>query len=541
MAQRLLSISLGTSSAKLAEISKSGKKIIVYSAYDIQISEGLCDDGVILDVDALAKELKKYISQYKIKTKKLVFSIASKRIASKEVINPALKEKQLRSAITLGASEYFPVSNIDDYIINYSIVETVKTETSTNVRLNVIATPRDILEGYDKLASAMKMQVETIDFAGNSILQVLESQNENEEVCAILQLGYENTVINIMNGSTLILQRTVAYGLNALINAVAESVGLDEEDAIAFLEDNDIDKISGAYPDVKYVADSLINSIRRIFDFYNGKAGEHVLTHVKFIGDATYVNGIGASLEEGLGYTTKEIFTLNNVTVKSKSLTPEHATNFMANIGAVIAPMNLKYAPLGQEAGEKDDSKLPWRLVVLSAVGSVVLIGASYAMYYMAKTERDQLAAQYAAIEDIQTLEYQYLDANAKREAVKSLYDLTKGSSDMLPALFKDLEQNLPKGMTIDSLNVSGNEITFGAGGSGKASVAKILMGMKSLPYVEDVNIDYVSEVIEGADKYDSYSMRFILKPYVEEENAEESEQGEATENAQSLENGGEQ
>ena len=51
MAQKILSITLGTTSAKIAEIVKTGKKIQVYSAYDIPISVGLCDDGYIFDVD----------------------------------------------------------------------------------------------------------------------------------------------------------------------------------------------------------------------------------------------------------------------------------------------------------------------------------------------------------------------------------------------------------------------------------------------------------------------------------------------------------
>ena len=45
MAQKILSITLGTTSAKIAEIVKTGKKIQVYSACDIPISEGLLDDG----------------------------------------------------------------------------------------------------------------------------------------------------------------------------------------------------------------------------------------------------------------------------------------------------------------------------------------------------------------------------------------------------------------------------------------------------------------------------------------------------------------
>lgn len=540
MAQKLLTISLGTTSAKLAEVVKSGKKVQVYSAYNIPISEGLCDDGVILDVDSLAAELKQYMSKYKIRTKKVVFSIASKRVASKEAIIPFVKEKQIKSIVEINAADYFPVGNINDYAINYSIIETIKNAENTQYRLNVTATPNEMLENYTLLAGALKCSIEDIDYAGNAILQVLKYQTHSGEIDAILQLGYENTVINIMNGNVQVMQRTVGTGLNALISTVAESVGLDEEDAVAFLEDNDITRISSAYPDVKYIADSLISSIGRIFEFYNGRSAEHPIVGVRYIGDGTLINGIGDALSEGLGYTAEEIKILHNIQVKNKSVTPENATNFMSNIGAVIEPMHLKFVPVEEKEGAKEkDEKLPWRLVVISVVGSIALIGASTSMYYMAKSERDTLAAQLAAIEEVRTIEYQYLDAMSKKEAIEALYNLTKGSSDSLPTLIDDMEKGMPKGMSIASMNVNQNEVTFGAGGVGKASVAKMIMDMKDLSYVSDVRVDYISEDIEGIDPYDSYSMKFILHR-IDEKNEEVVEETTTPEN-QLNENGGEE
>ena len=511
MAQRLLSITLGTTSAKLAEIAQAGKKIQVFSAYDIPISEGLCDDGQILDVESLADELKGYISKYKIKTKKLAFSIASKRIASKEVVIPFVKEKQIKGLVQMNAADYFPVGNIDDYAISYSIIETVKNAENTQYRLNVIATPGEMLEGYTLLAKAMKCSVEIVDFAGNAILQILKTQAHSGEVNAILQLGYENTVINIMNGNVQIMQRTVATGLNALINTVAESVGLDEEDAVAFLEDNDITRICSAYPDVKYVCDSLISSIARIFDFYNGRSGDHPITGVMFIGDATYVNGIGDSLSEGLGHEAQEIFKLSNVQVKTKQITPEFATNFMANIGAVIAPMNLKYEPRGEEEKAKEDGKLPWGLVAISIIASVALVAGSFAMYYMAKQERDTLNEQLITVQPLQEIENRYNDVVAKKGTLDNLIANTSGSGDSLVRLISDLEANMPSGMSITSFNFSDGIVSIAAGCPGKEGVARFIQKMRELSYVRNVKVDFISESMEDIELYDTFTMTFDL------------------------------
>ena len=536
MAQKLLSITLGTTSAKLAEIVKSGKKIQVYSAYDIPISEGLCDDGLILDVDSLAEEIKSYLIKYKIKSRKIAFSIASKRIASKEVIIPYVKEKQIKSLIEVNATDYFPVGNIEDYAINYSIIETVKNAENMQYRLNVIATPGDLLEGYIALAKAMKCSVEIVDYAGNAILQVLKTQAHTGEINAILQLGYENTIINIMNGDVQIMQRTVATGLNALISTVSESVGLDEDDAVAFLEDNDITRICSAYPDVKYICDSLISSIGRIFDFYNGRSADHPITGIMYIGDATYVNGIGDSLTEGLGHEAQEIFRLNNVQVRTKQITPEHATNFMANIGAVIAPMNLKFVRRDEEEKTKDENKLPWNLVIISAVASVALVGASFAMYYMAKSERDSLNSQLNSLMELQGIEDQLNEAESKSAALEEFYKSTKGPNDSLLRLIKDMEAMMPTGMSIDSFSLSEGVVSITGGGTGKESVAKFIQQMRDLKYVENVKVDLVVETMDVIGAYDSFTMSFTLLD-VNEIEASEADNSDAIEIEMPTEN----
>ena len=529
MAQKLLSITLGTTSAKLAEIVKSGKKIQVYSAYDIPISEGLCDDGFILDADSLAAELKQYMSKYKIKTKKIAFSIASKRVASKEVVIPYVKEKQIKGLVTMNASEYFPVGNIEDYAINYSIIETIKNAENMQYRMNVIATPGELLEGYTLLAKALKCSVEIVDYAGNAILQVLKTQARTGEVSAILQLGYENTVINIMNGDVQIMQRSVATGLNAIIATVADSVGLDEEDAVAFLEDNDISRITAAYGDVKYVFDSLISSIRRIFDFYNGRSADHPIAGVMFIGDATYVNGIGDALSEGLGHEAQEIFRLNNVQVKNKSVTPEFATNFMANIGAVINPMNLSYDRVDEEKKAKAEGKLPWGLVVISFVASVALVAGSFAMYYMAKSERDELNKKLTSLSEMQVLEEQLNEVVSKSTALEDFYASTKGPNDSLLRLINDLETNMPSGMSIESFSLSDGVVTITAGGIGKESIAKLIQQLRGLKYIENVKVDLISESMDLGDVYDAFTMSFNLLD-VNEIEANEAENGDVIE-----------
>jgi len=538
MAQKLLSITLFTSSAKISEISKAGKRVYVYSCHNISIPDGICDDGVILDVDALASVLKQYMSVHKIRTKKLVFSLASKRIASKEVIIPFVKEKQIKNIININAPEYFPVANIDDYVLNYSIIEIVKNAENAQYRMNVTATPNEMLFAYKELAAAMKCDIDTIDYAGNAILQLLKYQAVPGEVCAILQLGYENTIINLMNGTVQVMQRTVSTGLNNLIAAVADSVGLDEDDAEAFLEDNEISRIARAYPDVKYVLDTLVSSIGRIFDFYNGRSADHPITRVKFIGDATDVEGIGDALSEGLGFQAEEIFTLAAVETKGKAVTKEEATNFMANIGAVLLPMNLQYEDKAEKEKAKDkDGKLPIWLVVFSAIAAIAMVASTFVFNKLSEQSLAELTNQVEALRPMRQLETEFQDKSALANQITGFYESTKGPNDSIMQLVNDLEKVMPEGTKIESLTIDGGNVALMAGGIGKRSVAKFITELKALNYVSNVHVEYITETNENFEKYDSFTMTFnILAPDVVAANEAESAE-EASEDGTNIDN----
>lgn len=549
MASRVLSVILGTESAKLSEISHSGNKVHVYNAYDIQLSEGLCDDGVILDVEGLAYELKQYISNFRIKTKKLVFSISTKRIASKEVMIPFVKEKQIEGLLKANAQDYFPIQNIESYTLSHSIIEVVQGEDTKQYRLSVIATPNDLLANYYELAKKLKMSIETIDYAGNAILQILKLQATND-VTAILQLGRESTVINIMNGKTLIMQRSISYGLDALLSAVMDTLHMDGEDAQAFVEDNDIARIAQAYPDVAEVLSLITNGIGRIFDFYTQRNSQSPITAVFFLGDGTLINGIGETFEREFGYPTEEIMALKNVVVKNRAMNNNDPTNFLANVGSIIAPMNLKYVSQEDiEKKEKTESKPPYWLIAFSIVASAALAAGTIFAYKNAESEKQELEQKLASLKEMQSLEDQISEAQSKNQIVQDFLATTKGPNDSLLKLIEDMEKAMPVGTSISSFSLADGNVTIGVGGIGKSGVAKFIEEMKSLNYVQNVHIDYVSETLEGIDTYDVYNMTFSLLDIndIETEETEKSitDESDSVENVDSVvddaETGGEE
>lgn len=521
MAQRVMSISLGSEIVKVCEVALAGKKKVqIFNAIDLVIPEGICEDGVILDANALAKSILEGLAGEGFTAKKLAFSIASRRIASKEAVIPFCKEKQIADIVKVNASEYFPISNLEDYTVSYSILEVLQNESIKNYRLSVVATPNEMLSGYYELAKIMGMSIHTIDFSGNSILQVLKFQTGRDEVDAILQVGSESTVVNIMNGPVLVMQRSVPYGRNTLLEAVRSSRGVPESVADMMLVEEDISNLTMESDEVAEAVRLMFSSINRIVDFYMSRNSENPVQHVYMIGDVLGVRGLVELFDSEWDYDVQLIAALHGVEVKNHEvLSDEIASNYLSNIGALIAPMNI--ALVSEIIGSKKTSGMPWWILIFAGVIAIAMSGTVLYLHHSAKEEQDRLNRQIESYGDLEDLEGKFKLSQRSVEAAKNWYDMTKSANESLAKLMRDLEKVQPRGISINKLSSSTGNLVIEGTSAGKAPVAEYVIQLKKLDYITNVQTDFITEKIDDNVLEDSFSIMMTLKyddPYAKEE-----------------------
>lgn len=513
MAQKLLSISLGSEIVKVCEISLAGKnKVQVYNAIDLLIPEGLCDDGMIINPTALASAIKEGLAGEGFSARKIIFSLSSKRIANKEALIPFCKPNRIKDIVAVNATEYFPIANLDNYTINYSIIEVVATDTIKNYRLSITATPNELIEQYYALAKAMGMGVETMDYSGNSILQLLKLQTAGDSVDAILQFSGENTVVNIMNGSTMIMQRSVPYGRAAICDAVRAFKDCSTDEADEILVTEDIEHLVNISEEVADAVRALLSSINRILEFYRNKNPEQPIDHIYLIGDVTSVNGLADLIIVEMGGNVEVIESLRGVEIKKRSTVNEQiASNYLANIGAVLAPMDIRFSQ-DKKGTKSGKGALPWWLLIFSFVVSLGMVGAIYFLYLNAKSDNEDLHNQIDAYGNMVSLEGEYTQAQADYQTMTAWYETTKGANESLAKLFKDLERIQPKAVAITKISSLSGAVNIEGSSYGKPAIAEFVIQLKELPYVEDVKMDVINEVIKDVSAVDSFNLNLSLK-----------------------------
>ena len=86
---KVVAISIGESNINLCEVAFKGDVLKVYKSVELKTPEFSYEDGIIKDYAALVKALNEAFREYDIRTRRVVFSVASSKILSKEVVIPA--------------------------------------------------------------------------------------------------------------------------------------------------------------------------------------------------------------------------------------------------------------------------------------------------------------------------------------------------------------------------------------------------------------------------------------------------------------------
>jgi type IV pilus assembly protein PilM len=290
MAKKVLSIVIGSEYTKVCEVSYKknyrNKGIRVFRSISFPTPENSIEDGYIKDMDIFGEELKNQLKAAKLKADKVIFSIASSKIANREIILPPTKEKKIMDIIQTGASEYFPI-DIKDYILSYQVLEKITSARKKMSEQKKLSKKETKLakqqEKLSKKALKKKSKTELIADRMEQMEAKTSEQNQNApanensvektnkkhmrlSVYAVpstliknyynfakamhmdivsmdysgnssyqiikrqvnhgtnvfVQLNEQDTLISILRDDVLILQRIVGYGISMLLDAVIE-------------------------------------------------------------------------------------------------------------------------------------------------------------------------------------------------------------------------------------------------------------------------------------------------------------------------------
>lgn len=491
---RVITVDITNESVTIIEVTASVKKgTKVHHAVIFETPEGSYEDGFIRNKDALASAIKEQLAANGITNRDATFVLTSTKIVNREVVIPQVKANKVSAIIQANSSEYFPV-NMDDYVVSSKVLETMAAEKQ--MRVMVVAAPRLMVQGYYELAEAAGLKLKALDYVGNAMLQLIKTQISANSTTMVIQLGSESSILNIVKGDTLLLQRTVPYGTNAVVQEVMDERGVDAATAMTLLQnerlitvDFDDNAATGAF---RY----LMNNIGRVMDFYASKNPDKPIDDVYLTGDGALIKGIEGLFKIQLNVSTKIMDSLYNVTFDpSINMQIYNPVYLISSIGAAFDPMNfeIKQEKQKKSAGEKVQissgtaTKILAMLCVVVVIACVAGIIVTNMMKNNAASEKASLEQQIAQIKDIEDVISEYDATKQESDDIQALYDSTTTPNDQLLTFITELEEKMPSAVTLSDLNITNDgSITYSCTADSYDTISKFFTQAKAISCVEN-------------------------------------------------------
>ena len=572
MAKRVLSIDISRTLIKACEIDyKVGNKKNpqVHQVFTVETPQGKFDDGFIAETDDFANFLKTKMAENNIKTKSVIFTINSSRVANREAFIPVVKEKQIPGIVKANAADYFPV-DISGYQLAHSILDTVTENGSQQYKLLVMAAPKPMLESYYDLARKAGLTVEAIDYSGNSIIPIIKHSITSEPTM-IIKVDEHMTLVTVMKNRAVALQRNVNTGADVVIRALMESSSfpnLSYPAAINTLrsqklirktfdpnaadegdERNEADDLRETKLELTEALRGLTSSIVRVVDYYNSRNADAPIDRFILTGLGGDFSGFDRLLSHEIDAKVVALSHLEGVAVAHSMMSRKISWGeYLACIGASLSPVDLTlpdYARSGgkQRAGKGEGKKssgdltmsqLGVILLVLGILASIGMIGYSLLTSYTENIRNKQLKAKVTQLEPIELVYTDYQNAQLLYTDAATMYGLTVNNNEAIIELIEELKKKMPASIAATSIQTDSEALTMSFTVDDEASIGEIVQNLRTFEIIKDVEFTTAAldEDDTGRKVWNSTIVAYFdlpANPYAPEELTEEGADGSQT------------
>ncbi|MDR2559947.1 MAG: pilus assembly protein PilM, partial [Oscillospiraceae bacterium] len=512
---------------------KKKNNVNLKKAFMVETPIGTAADGMISDPGLLGSTLTPKLHENGMGgVKNVIFTLVSGKIATREVMLPPLKENRVKQAIEANTSDYFPV-DISRYLVSYGMLKTVNEGREAGSHIMALAAPLQLLDGYIKLAEKMNLEIQGIDFGGNSQFQVLKALGKNEVTMCIAVTG-NHACITIAKDDRLILQRMLPWGGNEFIDSYTSAKGEEDVEhekvleecsvplanflALEILDENEINR----------AFNRIVGGITRSMDFFNSSRWSAPLDNIILAGTCANLAGLKEAVSKALGGAN--VMPLEEFLEESPNLAlqgnPALISRYITAYGSTFAPVDLipdKYK------ATKERKKSSEHGVVGSAVifATCVIAGAILSLSAVFETNRlrEELEDIKQEIESVRYVESEHRRYVTYRNAERGFVTLEEAilnNNSNLANFFEELEEKMPSDILLLSAVCTNEGVIMNIRVPSLETAAKVITQFHTFENIEHLEISSLSQGLDEAG-FDFYS--FTINCFYEKPDAPERQE----------------
>lgn len=529
MAKKILSIEIGLHTTKVCELEAGKKNPHVTNCITFDTPENIVEDGFILDKDLMAQTLRTKLSEAKMTVKDVNITIASTKIANREVVIPLVADNKIQAIIDASASEYFPL-DVSEYTISYSILDKINTKEEKKLKLLLLAAPNNLIKNIYGFAETAGLRINAIDYIGNSAYQLLKKQ-VGTGVNVSVQINDQTTLVNVIDNEKLALQRTIPYGAMNIVSAVIDNAVFEKTNSrdamLLLMQENiinarldmggetgrgvpmasdDYDRVMREVrgrEDVTSTIQYIMNNVNRVLDYYMSRNSEKRINSIYLAGVGAKFKGIEVLFANETGYDVKKIDNLFAVSFAKGLALSGNQADYLTAIGATIAPVGFVPEDARNSANKKGDSKVFGYAFFGACAIALGMIIFSVARVQVLQHKNAELHDEVKEKEPIIDVYATHKEAKEAFEYTRYMYNMTTNRNYQLNELKEIMAKIMPNNMKVLSLSSDDSSLTLSVEGdpSNKWAIAELERQLYSIPSIAAVSIPSITENVDEESK----------------------------------------
>lgn len=503
--KKVLSVEIGSKFTRIAEVDYKIKNPRIYHTALMETPEGVMNDGTLVHTPDFVRNFKAKLSQSGMKSKQVIFTITSTKIASREILIPKVKDNRIAPLVAANASDYFPV-DLSEYELAHFVVDTVRETVDTEkYKVMVYAMAKAMLDSYEKFALECGLTLVGVDYGGNSLYQMVKKEC-SEGISMIVRLNESASMATIVENGTMIMQRTVSYGIAGILDCYVEEAaeGCSYKQAMKALEETNyfvIPEEGAEGEDKKERFEKYVRAfndaglgISRIYDYYNSRNTQKPITKV-------YLTGIGANVS-GLVELLAQRLDTEVVVLKTKGeyqVDKQHKGDinvYISCLGAALAP--LGFIEARKELQKSTDQRvLSGKLLVymiVCAAASVVILLVGLIPFIIQSSKKSENAAKVEELSSVIPVYQEYIQTKNASNYLEAAYEHTVLPTENLVDFIEEMEQKMPKDLYVTSFTANREGVAFSVVVNTKQQAADALLQLRTFESLTNINIESLSD-----------------------------------------------
>lgn len=210
----MVCIDVGYRNIKVVEVSvKKNNSIFIENYGIVSTPQNSIKNGAIYDVEQVLTSIKALVKEQNMKAKNAKIIMSGTNIITRIYLIDKVAGENEDFTIKNSMPQFLPV-DIENYRVDYKILQTIKERETEKYKVFVTAVPRNILQSYVDVLQGLDLKPLAVDIPANSTAkffnrEIYTKDMENfyakrkfnkveSDTYAVLDFGSETTIVNFL-------------------------------------------------------------------------------------------------------------------------------------------------------------------------------------------------------------------------------------------------------------------------------------------------------------------------------------------------------